>query len=192
MFNFISSVYLLMVAGAVSWLQRFLQEVQTQLVNGRLEEVILHQTKTETIWRKQGENDWITKLLFKPIFSHSPVFLDHLHKVHVAFLPKVFGAQREDGWVVHATGAASFCRQTSHPAPVLLLEFVTQRRLADSNPLLTQRTQQTIQGFRATTCRKLHKRNGILSKESFVWDSDCTESVQQINLFRNWTILVVL
>lgn len=120
----------------------------------------------------------------KQIFSHSPVFLYHLHKVHVAFLPKVLGAQREDGGVVHAAGAASFCGQTSHPAPVLLLEFVAQRRLADSHPLLTQRTQQPVQGFRTTACRKLCRRKRIIrlgfslhwnsSKDSFVQEMDYT------------------
>lgn len=49
-------VYLLTVAGAVSWLQRFFQEVQTQLVDGWLEEVILHQTNTNSMerMRKNG------------------------------------------------------------------------------------------------------------------------------------------
>ena len=37
-------VYLLLVADAVGCLQRSLQEVEAQLVDGRLEEVVLHQT----------------------------------------------------------------------------------------------------------------------------------------------------
>lgn len=92
--------------------------------------------------------------------------------------------------MVHAAGAASFGGQTSYPAPVLL-EFVAQRRLADPHPLLTLRTQQPVQGFRATAYRKLRRRNRIISEESFVWDSDYTGSVQNIYLFRNRTKLVL-
>lgn len=61
------SLYLLVVAVAVRWLQRFFQEVQTQLVDGWLEEVILHQTNTNTTWREQERTEmkhWITKGLF--------------------------------------------------------------------------------------------------------------------------------
>lgn len=55
--------YLLLVAAAVGLLQRPLQEVQTDLVDGRLEEIVLHQTGNQkntrflvSFFNKKGNN----------------------------------------------------------------------------------------------------------------------------------------
>lgn len=42
------SAYLFFVAAAIRLLQRSLQKVQTDLVDGRLEKIVLHQTAKES------------------------------------------------------------------------------------------------------------------------------------------------
>ncbi len=64
-----------------------------------------------------------------------PVLLYHVHEVSVASLTEVFGAQWDEGGVVHVSHAAN----ASSSRPLLLLQHLTQRGLAVCQRLLQMR-----------------------------------------------------
>ncbi len=66
-----------------------------------------------------------------------PVLLYHVHKVSVAPLTEVFGAQWDEGGVVHVSHAAN--ASSSGPLLLLLLQHLTQRGLAVCQRLLQMR-----------------------------------------------------